>query len=112
MRAPLRRIWWKISGQYEKKMETFREWKRKCYPKVSNRVRDEEGDSSMMKRLWDEKKKIEYFDTRTVIVFVERGMDKCQNLNCLGKIEYGMERCPHCGVRLKWFDEPSPKGWA
>jgi hypothetical protein len=58
------------------------------------------------------KKTDTYFDTRTTIMFVDKGMDKCPNLNCMGKIEYGIERCPHCEVGLKWFDEPSPKGWA
>jgi len=93
---------------YEYNMEEF--VRRGYKPKPSDIVRN--GEADMVHGPWDRKREITYIDTRTVIIFMDKGMDKCQNLNCFGKIEYGMERCPHCGVRLRWFDEPSPKGWA
>ena len=66
-----------------------------------------------MKKSWDEEQQTTIIpNVRTVVAFVDKGMDKCPNLNCLGKIEYGIERCPHCSIGLMWFEEPTPKGWA
>lgn len=158
IRAPLRRIWWAITGEYEKHMQSFINWKKKerdhwlrrygfdpekdrdIYLKAiydeNGKVKyykynmeefikrgykpvpselldvDRNGEIDITHAPWNWREEITYFDTRRVIMFMDKGMDKCQNLNCLGKVEYGMERCPHCGVRLKWFDEPAPKGWA
>jgi hypothetical protein len=183
IRAPLRRIWWVITGKHEKHMHSFINWKKKetdhwlrrygfdpekdqdiylkavydengrvryyeynmeefikrgYKPKPSElrnteernavqllfeqKVRDagycginfEKADTEEPDTVhapWDRERKDKYFDTRNMVIFMNKGMDKCQNLNCLGKLEHGMKFCPHCGVRLRWFDEPAPKGW-
>ncbi len=65
-----------------------------------------------MKNPWDKDKTLTFIpDVRKIIAFVDKGMDKCPNLDCLGKIQDGMEKCPHCEIGLHWF-EPDVEGWA
>lgn len=66
-----------------------------------------------MKNPWDKDKTVTHVsDVRRILAFITKGRDKCPNLLCLGKVQFGIEKCPHCEIGLFWFDEPDPEGWA